>query len=225
MGSDIKLDGDRVVVEGVLNAGEIRCTDREVHSGGALAGYSFEDRSAVVKKDRWVWYSDKGVARLWSQSKSEDLLTVDGLGVIAKVRILRGHSFLSRPPAIFVNAQDLVLYSDAVQEQISSQNYALSHVAGDKLVINRNGGFKGGVSVDGNVEMKHLSITGTKPVTTTPIIGLPASQKVPVPTSISFSNGEIHVKAGKEELELVGELKRLRQELNALQKQLAALTK
>ena len=42
----------------------------EIHSGGAVAGFSFGNRETAAFTDnpgeRWVWYSSGGVARLWS---------------------------------------------------------------------------------------------------------------------------------------------------------------
>jgi hypothetical protein len=68
-----------------------------VHSGGAAGGYSFADRAVgtfvrtPTAGERWVWYSFKGSARLWSGG---DKLWVDkdgnvGLGIAAGDAIKR----------------------------------------------------------------------------------------------------------------------------------------
>jgi hypothetical protein len=66
-------------------------TGHEVHSGGGAAGFSFANRNnngpfvddaGGVQGLRWVWYSQDGVARLWSGRDCIMVSNVDGdLGV------------------------------------------------------------------------------------------------------------------------------------------------
>jgi hypothetical protein len=86
MASDVKLAGDAVLVDGSLGIGTasplrpLHVEGQEIHSGGAGAGFSFTDRQINGFGDnpgqRWVWYAEKGKARLWSGS---DVISV-GIG-------------------------------------------------------------------------------------------------------------------------------------------------
>lgn len=58
----------------------------DIHSGGTGAGFSFGDRKfntfveTPTKGERWVWYSDKGIAHLWS---GKDKLSVSSNGQVS----------------------------------------------------------------------------------------------------------------------------------------------
>jgi hypothetical protein len=82
MATDIRLNDDAVVIDGSLGLGTdapkrpIHSQNGEIHSGGAAGGLSFGDRSTPVfhnvpaNGQRWVWFAQGGVARLWSGSDS-----------------------------------------------------------------------------------------------------------------------------------------------------------
>ncbi len=86
MASDIKLNGNSVILEGTVGIGTnnpvrpLHVEGNEIHSGGSGAGFSFSDRSKPglvdnpSKGERWVWYAQDGEARLWS---GEDVLTLN----------------------------------------------------------------------------------------------------------------------------------------------------
>ncbi|MGB5445091.1 MAG: hypothetical protein WBM99_06240, partial [Psychromonas sp.] len=78
-------------------------------------------------------------------------LSVGGL-LKVKVQKLKGWAFLGSPSSIYSVAADLVLVNQPLEE--SKRNVALSHVEGDKLVINRGKGYQGGGEIDGNVNIK-----------------------------------------------------------------------
>jgi hypothetical protein len=82
MASDIKLNENSVLVEGNLGIGtnnpvrKLHVDGSEIHTSGAAAGFSLSDRTKG-DAERWVWYTQDGKARLWAQSKSTDVLTID----------------------------------------------------------------------------------------------------------------------------------------------------
>jgi hypothetical protein len=105
--------------------------------------------------------------------------TVDELGTAAapvqkihadeidgQPRILsfRGVPWGGGAPIVAVKAQDIALVHQPNQEaQSGAQNYALSHMPGDKLVINRGQGFSGGVRIEGTATVDELG-TAAAPV-------------------------------------------------------------
>lgn len=82
---------------------------------------------------------------------------VEGL-LSAQVQYLDGWEFLGNPPAIHLRAEDLVLTNTRLQE--SKRNVALSHTAGDRLTVNRNKGYVGGVEIHGTVNVQDNMIIG-----------------------------------------------------------------
>jgi hypothetical protein len=109
--------------------------------------------------------------------------TVDELGTAAapvqkihadeidgQPRILsfRGVPWGGGAPIVAVKAQDIALVHQPNQgAQSGAPNYALSHMPGDKLVINRGQGFSGGVRIEGTVEFSG----GTRVATGDAVIG------------------------------------------------------
>ncbi|MCU0567577.1 MAG: hypothetical protein MUF49_13385 [Oculatellaceae cyanobacterium Prado106] len=89
-------------------------------------------------------------------------------GPVAK---LTGYSWFGAPPAISCFAQDLVLANRDIGDDLSAtgqtgsaailSNVALSHMPGDQLVINRGGGYTGGVSVEGNLQVGGITLQGS----------------------------------------------------------------
>jgi hypothetical protein len=81
MASDIKLDNNNVILEGNLCIGTtnpfrpLHVEGSEIHSGGAVGGFSFDDRKKG-NGERWVWYADNGSARLFSQKTGQDTLSI-----------------------------------------------------------------------------------------------------------------------------------------------------
>lgn len=82
-----------------------------------------------------------GRVKIQGDTDVEGNLEVHGL-FGAQVRRLKGWEFLGSPPSIHLVATDLVLINQPLNE--SKRNVALSHVEGDKLVINRDKGYVGG---------------------------------------------------------------------------------
>jgi hypothetical protein len=76
--SDIKFQGEAVLVEGQLAVGTttpqrpVHAESGEIHSGGPAGGLSFADRTtggfvaAPGNGQRWVWFAEGGRAKLWS---------------------------------------------------------------------------------------------------------------------------------------------------------------
>ncbi|WP_437303852.1 hypothetical protein [Sorangium sp. So ce388] len=234
MTSDIKLDGDNVIVEGTLHARG----GSEIHSSGNLAGFAFVDREQGVR-ERFVWYSYQGFARLWCDTKGD---------------VMAIHPPADRPISGRVSDAVRFMVSDIIVSKAgasdSGTNYALSHCNGDKLSINRGGGYKGGVEIDGE---KGLVITGRvqtqsssgastqssvddaaitravlnafpqkAPNWTMPSAGglNSIAMDIPLVTSICITNKSITLNNGVSQVDLVAEVLRLRDEVAALKKKL-----
>lgn len=176
MAADIKFTDTEINVEGALGVNEpkpkrsLHVTGQEIHSGGAGAGFSFSARDkgfvdVPANGERWVWYGTAGSARLWS---GKDHVTINSLGhvqafITSTIRpfTVQGYSRLGRPPAVWLQCQDVILTryipdgaggtKPAYADDKALNNYALSHMDGDQLVINRKGGYTGGVKIEGKV--------------------------------------------------------------------------
>jgi hypothetical protein len=67
----VRADG-KVGIGTVFPARKLHVEDTEIHSGGAVAGFSFGNRQTTTfvenptVGERWVWYASTGTARLWS---------------------------------------------------------------------------------------------------------------------------------------------------------------
>ena len=68
-----------------------------------------------------------------------------------------GSSFFGGPTTMYFQAENLVLYNKNIHEESDGRgfnNVALSHQKGDKLVINKDESYKGGVEIESNVTVK-----------------------------------------------------------------------
>ena len=177
MAGDVKLKETGVEIEGVLEVGEISpgnrqlkvngwdllldCKDRRrpdsetVNLGGhpTRINYSSQRRALVhdVGDKLTLNYGGDypGGVEIPGQTQLETLTVTKHLsGPVAK---LLGYRWFGRPASITCLAQDLVLADIERDKEAPASNVALSHLPGDKLVINRAGGYKGGVTIEGAV--------------------------------------------------------------------------
>jgi len=189
--TDIKFTDNAIVAEGPVGVNEpspqrpLHVTGDEIHSGGSGAGFSFANResgfvSIPEKGERWVWYSSQGDARLWSGS---DKFSVAANGevnafVTSNIRpfTIFGASFLGRTAAVRMLAQDIILtfmkqdpntkLFSAVhpEDKNPTSNFALSHMEGDTLVMNRGAGYTGGVVIEGEVHVPNRLVVENRDV-------------------------------------------------------------
>src|SRR5262249_26650360 len=84
---NLRIDGKLSIGRDAQKDRPLATDGNEIHSGGTGAGYSFADRASAGDCDaldnsdvgsRWVLYSNKKVARLWTHGS--DVLTVTGSG-------------------------------------------------------------------------------------------------------------------------------------------------
>jgi hypothetical protein len=74
LSSDIAVIGGNVGIGTVNISRTLHAEGSEIHSGGLIGGFSFASRNTgsfvegPLNGERWVWYADGGVARLWSGS-------------------------------------------------------------------------------------------------------------------------------------------------------------
>lgn len=176
MASDIKLVDNTVVVEGNVGVGTnnpvrmLHVEGSEIHSGGAAGGFSFSDRTKG-NAERWVWYAQDGKAHLWSEKTTTNILSIfippDGNGYLSCTRIhasgrlsaseINGVDIGGKGDSLHCFMRNIVLSNPDVESStLNIYHHALSHADGDKLVINESQGFKGGVTIEGNVQ-----VTGT----------------------------------------------------------------
>lgn len=175
------------------------------------------------------WGKDypKGV-KIQGDTDIDGDLHVNGL-LKAKVQMLEGVKFLGSPPSIHLVATDLVLINLPLDE--SKRNVALSHVEGDKLVINRGKGYEGGVEIDGFVNVKDNVIVGSPsmlPQIKTPYVGISTEtikvHNVKVQSSRPMSHGGPNITSTKYiDIDLVHEILELKKEIVDLKKRLNAL--
>jgi hypothetical protein len=115
-------------------------------------------RKAMANGNSDVKLSE-GKVQIQGDTNVEGNLEVQGL-LGAQVRRLKGWEWLGSPPSIHLVATDLVLTNQSLSE--TTRNVALSHVEGDRLVLNRGKGYVGGVEVDGTVNVKDDLIIGQR---------------------------------------------------------------
>jgi phage baseplate assembly protein gpV len=159
MASDIKLVGDNVIIEGSVGIGtnnpitRLHVENSEIHSGGNLGGLSFGDRTKPG--ERWVWYAMDGKARLWFGN--DQLIIGDGrldagMGVFNEcfVRAALKGGFLGRSQ-LCIRSHNVILQDPAFKDKDTTLGVALAHTDKDELLLNENGGYKGGVRITGKL--------------------------------------------------------------------------
>lgn len=125
---------------------------------------------------------------------------------------------------VTILSKDMIVSNPEIHEtgSATAQNYALSHTLGDKLVINKGKGYKGGVEIEGAVTIKDSlqldksiveHIAGPTPQETRVVNGV---------RSIVLHNGTIEVQTHmyggpKKVLDLIEEIKSLRKKIEALE--------
>ncbi|MGS0685008.1 tail fiber domain-containing protein [Nakamurella sp. GG22] len=78
-----------------LNENTIDLADAEVQNTGPLAGYAFRDRTKPGEQ-RWVLYSHAGNARLFADSRGEDVATFSKEGLVSTGGPEAGFQFFNR---------------------------------------------------------------------------------------------------------------------------------
>lgn len=183
MAGDIKLNDTGVEVVGVLEVGEIAppnrqlkvdgwdfildCKDRRKPDSEAVGNFTVHHssmRRALVHNvgDKLtINYGNDypGGVEIPCQVTADSLLITKNL--VAPVAKLLGYSWFGHPKAINCFAQDIILANKEKDPEEPLNNVALSHMPGDKLVINRDKGYKGGVEVQGFVTVpEKLTVQG-----------------------------------------------------------------
>ncbi|NJL54446.1 tail fiber domain-containing protein [bacterium] len=117
MASDIKLENNNVIFEGNVCIGtnnpfrSLHVEGSEIHSGGAVSGFSFGDRKKG-NGERWVWYAQDGEARLFSQKTGLNALSVaatatHGLPTITAFQVrtsmIEGSSLFGGTPGVSIS--------------------------------------------------------------------------------------------------------------------------
>ena len=141
--SDVKLLSGQVVVEAwdlCVDSKDRRINDTP-HRRALVHDYG--DRLTL----NWGKDYPKGVKIQGDTEIDGNLHVKNGL-LNAKVKKLEGWKYLGSPPAIHLIAADLELVNQSIED--SKRKVALSHVEGDKLIINRGKGYDGGVEIEGN---------------------------------------------------------------------------
>jgi hypothetical protein len=169
---------------------DLHVNGNEIHSGGSSGGFSFGERGKDFVEvpsagERWVLYASNGEARLWSRF---DRFSINSLGHIKAVSIetqsgikpfhIEGTRHTNDPDtsdqdSIWLFAKDIMLrgrkwnpatkaFENYSADKEPRKNFALSHVEGDMLVVNRGGGYTGGVKIEGSVQIPgKLEVEGT----------------------------------------------------------------
>lgn len=221
--SDVKLLNGQVKVEAwdLCVDSKDRRVNNTPHRRALVHDYG--DRLTL----NWGKDYPKGV-KIQGDTDIDGDLQVNGL-LNAKVQKLDGWEFLGSPPSIHLVATDLVLINQPLEE--SKRNVALSHVEGDKLVINRGKGYEGGVEIDGFVNVKDNMTIGSPsilPQSKTPYVGISSEtikvHNVKVQSSGPMSHGGPNITATKYiDIDLVHEILELKKEIVDLKKRLKAL--
>ena len=87
LSSDLAMMGGNVGIGTVSINRSLHVEGTEVHSGGGAGGFSFANRNtgnfvgAPANGERWVWYAQDGVARLWSGNDKVAVTTLGRVGV------------------------------------------------------------------------------------------------------------------------------------------------
>lgn len=175
MAGDIKLSDAGVEVEGVLAVGEIAppnrqlkvdgwdfvldCKDRRKPDTETVGGITI--KHSPVRRALVHDAGDKltinyacdypGGVNISGTTTTEVLHVLKSL--VAPVAKLLGYSWFGSPKAVTCLAQDLVLADIDNDKDTPPKNVALSHMPGDKLVVNRDKGYKGGVEIQGSVSI------------------------------------------------------------------------
>ncbi len=195
MASDIKLNDNAVVVEGNVGVGttnparQLHVEGNEIHSGGAGGGFSFGDRTtpgfvnspSSTTGERWVWYAQDKVARLWSgidhilirpninepnQPATVAVpgdLTIGGRlnvgdGIQGELRFLKGTPDKA-PDGSDIELVSILADTMALTSSGGTRKFFALHADIDNqnnkalLSINHQRGYKDGVKIDGNVQV------------------------------------------------------------------------
>lgn len=162
--------------------------------------------------------------------------TIDFIGK-AKVYTIEAHP-LPRLGGKFASdirfiADRLFLYRKAADaSNDEGANIALSHAEGDQLVINQHNGYKGGVSIEGNVTLASTKTWMQQQPSPSP--QSPPSRVPPILSpmlnSVKIDDGEIQVyrgldgkQSGSNTYDLIAEFERLRSEVKQLKDRVAQL--
>jgi hypothetical protein len=166
-----------------------------------------------------------GQVKIQGDTSVDGNLHVNGL-LRAKIQKLEGWEFLGSPPSIHLVATDLVLINQPLEE--SKRNVALSHQAGDRLIINRDKGYVGGVEIEGSVRVNENITIGRPflPQSKDPYVRITSDtikvHNVKILSSGSISGREI-IATKHVDIDLVNEILELKKEIESLEKRLKAL--
>lgn len=139
MVSDIKLDGDRVVVEGSLV--ELKGQNHPSNVNAQADFVSFQGEQSIrFEADRL------------NLKASEVCLNAD---VLLEIRGGSINAEEANKTSVFLFAKDLYLNNPAIQPRTG--NVALTHTENNQLVVNRGQAYKR-VSIEGEVEINRLSL-------------------------------------------------------------------
>ncbi len=183
------------------------------------------------------WGKDyPGGVKIQGNTVIDGSLSLENGSLTAKLFKLLGSSWLGAPPAITLIAKDLILMDKDIDASMS--NVALSHTEDDTLTINREKGYKGGVKIEGDVTVPDiLSVQKSLKVGGVEIVGKSSQEGASLGeshlsgfhTNLKITNNTIEVTTtssiGKPDhqpssstLDLVAEIKALRNEVNELKK-------
>ena len=163
MKSDVILDENVVEVQG--NALKVKAWDIMLDSPDRRKNNEKPYRRALVHdhgdKLTMNWGNDyPGGVCIQGKLSVPRIEALPGQGPVEATNLLvfslMGEKYLNRERIIACKAQDLILLNrDENPGDDTKLNKALSHLEGDKLVINSGGGYTGGVTIEGKVEILH----------------------------------------------------------------------